>query len=76
LESRLANGVYPIRYESFVTPGRGDRSQEYYLGLNRYFYGHKLKWMLAVEHAQMHDAAADGGAYSGWGFTSGFRVSW
>ena len=76
LESRLANGVYPIRYESFVTPGRGDRYQEYYLGLNRYFYGHKLKWMLAVEHAQMHDAAADGGAYSGWGFTSGFRVSW
>ena len=76
LESRLANGVYPIRYESFVTPGRGDRYQEYYLGLNRYFYGHKLKWMLAVEHAHMHDSAADGGAYSGWGFTSGFRVSW
>ena len=76
LESRLANGVYPIRYESFVTPGRGDRYQEYYLGLNRYFYGHKLKWMIAVEHAHMHDSAADGGAYSGWGFTSGFRVSW
>ena len=76
LESRLANGVYPIRYESFVTPGRGDRYQEYYLGLNRYFYGHKLKWMIAVEHAHMHDAASDGGAYSGWGFTSGFRVSW
>ena len=76
LESQLANGVYPIRYESFVTPGRGDRYQEYYLGLNRYFYGHKLKWMIAVEHAHMHDAASDGGAYSGWGFTSGFRVSW
>ena len=76
LQSKLANGVYPVRYESFVTPQRGDRYQEYYLGLNRYFYGHKLKWILAVEHAHMHDSAADGGAYSGWGFTSGFRVSW
>jgi phosphate-selective porin OprO/OprP len=76
LQSKLANGIYPIRYESWVTPERGDRYQEYYLGVNRYFYGHKLKWMLAVEHAHMHDSAADGGAYSGWGFTSGFRVSW
>ena len=76
LQSKLANGIYPIRYESWVTPERGDRYQEYYLGVNRYFYGHKLKWMLAVEHARMHDSAADGGAYSGWGFTSGFRVSW
>ena len=76
LESKLANGLYPIRYESWVTPGHGDRYQEFYLGLNRYFYGHKLKWMFAVEHALMHDAAADGGAYAGWGFTTGFRVSW
>ena len=76
LQSKLANGIYPIRYESWVTSDHGDRYQEYYLGLNRYFYGHKLKWMIAVEHAHMHDAAADGGAYSGWGFTSGFRVSW
>lgn len=76
LQSKSANGIYPVRYESWVTPQRGDRYQEYYLGVNRYFYGHKLKWMLAVEHAHMHDSAADGGAYSGWGFTSGFRVSW
>jgi phosphate-selective porin OprO/OprP len=76
LQSKLANGIYPIRYESWVNAGHGDRYQEYYFGLNRYFYGHKLKWMLAVEHGAMHDSAADGGAYSGWGFTSGFRVSW
>jgi phosphate-selective porin OprO/OprP len=76
LQSKSANGIYPVRYEGWVTPERGDRYQEYYLGLNRYFYGHKLKWMLAVEHGHMHDSAADGGAYSGWGFTSGFRVSW
>ncbi len=76
LQSKLANGIYPVRYDSWVTAGRGDRYQEYYFGLNRYFYGHKLKWMLGVEHAHMHDAAADGGAYAGWGFTSGFRVYW
>jgi len=76
LESKLNNGVFMTRYESWVTAGRGDQYQEYYLGLNRYFYGHKLKWMLAVEHARMRDRAADGGAYHGWGLTSGFRVSW
>ncbi len=76
LASKLNNGIYSIRYDSWVTAGRGDRYQEYYFGLNRYFYGHKLKWMLAVEHAAMHDRLADGGAYDGWGFTSGFRVSW
>lgn len=76
LESKLNNGVYQIRYESWVSPGRGNRYEEFYLGLNRYFYGHKLKWMLAVERARMHDRANDGGSYNGWGLSSGFRVSW
>jgi phosphate-selective porin OprO/OprP len=76
LQSKLNNGVFLPLYECWMTSGRGDLYQEYYLGLNRYFYGHKLKWMLAVEHARMHDRAADGGAYDGWGLTSGFRVSW
>lgn len=76
LASKLDNGVFTTRYESWVTAGHGDHYQEYYLGLNRYFYGHKLKWMLGLEHARMYDRASDGGSYNGWGFTSGFRVSW
>lgn len=76
LESKLPNGVYEIRYEGWVAPGRGNRYVEHYLGLNRYLYGHKLKLIFAVEHARMHDFANDGGAYAGWGFTTGFRVSW
>jgi phosphate-selective porin OprO/OprP len=76
LESKRPNGVYEIRYESWVAPGRGNRYVEHYFGLNRYFYGHKLKLMFALEHARMHDLADDGGAYAGWGFTTGFRVSW
>jgi len=76
LASRDVNGVRLPLYETWVSPGLGDRYEEFYFGLNRYFYGHKLKWMLAVEHARMRDRAADGGAYNGWGLTSGFRVSW
>lgn len=76
LESKLLNGVYAIKYESRVSPGRGDRYAEYYLGLNRYYYGHKLKLMIAVERAHLADRANDGGAYQGWGFTTGFRLSW
>ena len=76
LESKLNNGIYMVQYEGWLVPGAGDRYQEFYLGLNRYFYGHKLKWMFGLEHARMHDRASDGGSYNGWGFTSGFRVSW
>lgn len=74
--SALNNGVSFARYESMLTSGKGDRLEEVYLGLNRYFYGHKLKFQVGVQHTKMVDSAHDGGAYAGWGVTTGLRVSW
>lgn len=76
LESAQADGVRFTRYENAVNAGRGDRYREHYLGLNRYFYGHRLKWMFGLQRTDMHDAAANGGSYHGWGLSSGFRVYW
>jgi phosphate-selective porin OprO/OprP len=76
LDSALHDGLRFTRYESLVNAGRGDHYEECYLGLNRYFYGHRLKWMFGLQRTAMQDAAANGGAYHGWGFSSGVRVWW
>ncbi len=70
------NGVRLARYESELVSGRGDEYNEFYLGLNYYFYNHKLKVQTGVQYADMRDRANDGGAYSGWGWTTGLRISW
>ena len=76
LRSQDANGVRLARYENQVTAGRGDRYNEFYAGVNYYFYGHKLKLQSGVLFGDMNDSAADGGAYSGVASTTGLRVSW
>ena len=76
LGSRDDNGVLLARYENQVVDGPGDRYNEFYSGLNYYFYGHKLKLQSGVQFADMNDSAADGGAYSGVAWTTGLRVSW
>jgi phosphate-selective porin OprO/OprP len=76
MTSALSDGLRFTRYENMVNLGRGDRYEECYLGLNRYFYGHKLKWMFGLQHTSMQDVAANGGEYHGWGLSSGFRVWW
>jgi phosphate-selective porin OprO/OprP len=76
LESGDRNGVRFATYENQVVSGRGDEYNELYLGLNYFFYGHKLKLQTGVQFADMEDRAADGGAYSGTVWTTGFRVSW
>jgi phosphate-selective porin OprO/OprP len=63
-------------YESRVVPGRGDRYNEIYGGVNYFFYGHKLKLQTGVQYAEMDDSAHDGGAYDGWSWTTGLRVGW
>jgi phosphate-selective porin OprO/OprP len=70
------NGVYLDRYENRTTDGRADEVHEFFAGLNHYLYGHKLKWQNGVEYTTASDSANDGGAYNGWGFTSGIRLSW
>ena len=64
------------RYESRIAAGRADELHEFYLGLNTYLYGHKLKWQNGVEYTHASDRAGDGGQYNGWGFSSGIRISW
>lgn len=70
------NGVRLARYDNKVVVGRGDDYQEGYVGLNKYFYGHKLKWQSGISYEHMHDGAKDGGHYSGFLFLSGVRIAW
>ena len=76
LDSEDPNGIRFARYENAVVSGRGDEYSEIYMGLNRYWYGHKLKIQTGLAYADMNDRAADGGAYTGWSWTTGFRLSW
>jgi phosphate-selective porin OprO/OprP len=76
IRSQDPNGVLLARYENKAVDGSGDRYNEFYGGLNYYFYGHKLKLQSGVQFTYMDDSAADGGEYSGVAWTTGLRVSW
>ena len=76
LDSDDANGIRFGRYERALEAGRGDEYREIYFGINHYWYGHKLKIQSGVQYVDMDDLAADGGAYAGWAWTTGFRISW
>ena len=76
LDSDGNNGLRLARYEDRVVTGHGDRYRESYVGLNYYFYGHKLKLQTGLQFADMHDAANDGGAFSGTSWTSALRLGW
>jgi phosphate-selective porin OprO and OprP len=75
IQSDDPDGVRFSRYESVATGGRGDEYNEYYVGLNYYFYGHKLKVQSGLTYADMEDSSANGGEYHGWTWTTGLRVS-
>lgn len=71
------NGISLNTYENrVVTRGAGDRYTEGYLGVNYYFYAHRLKLQSGVQFADMRDRANDGGAYSGTSWTTGLRIGW
>lgn len=76
LDSSGDNGILLSRYQNEIEPGRGDRYHDFYAGVNWYLYGHKLKWQTGVQYTTMTDSARDGGAYDGWGITTGIRISW
>jgi phosphate-selective porin OprO/OprP len=76
LESDGNNGVSLPTYESRVARGSGDEYSEGYLGVNYYFYGHRLKLQSGVEFGKMQDRANDGGAYSGTSWVTGLRLGW
>lgn len=67
-------GVALPTYESRVVSRRGDTYNEWYLGANYYFYGHRLKVQTGVDYADMDNRATP--TYAGWGWTTGLRVGW
>ncbi len=77
VESDGDNGVRLTGYESaMVSKARGDECHELYAGLNYYIYGHKLKVQTGLSYMEMRDKANDGGAYDGFSWITGFRLSW
>lgn len=76
IDSKDENGIRLGRYENKIVEGRGDEYNEYYAGVNLFFYGHKFKWQTGVQYAKLSDNADDGGEYHGWGITTGLRLSW
>ncbi len=76
VESDERNGVRLGRYENALVEGRGDDYEEFYLGLNLFFYDHKFKWQTGLQFAKLRDEADDGGEFDGWGLTTGLRFSW
>lgn len=76
VNSEGLNGISLNTYENRVVRGLGDRYNEGYLGVNYFFYGHRLKLQSGVQFADMRDRANDGGAYSGTSWTTGLRIGW
>lgn len=73
VESKNAKGIDLTRYERDLV-GLGDEMQEYFFGINYFFYGHKLKWQNAIQYSEMDNLETN--VYEGWGYTSGLRISW
>jgi phosphate-selective porin OprO and OprP len=64
------------RYEQEIVPnGFGNRYQAIYGGINYLIFGDRCKLMTGVEYSDMKDSAGDGGAFDGWTFLTGVRVS-
>ena len=76
VNSEGLNGISLNTYENRVVRGLGDRYQEGYLGVNYFFYGHRLKVQSGLQFADMRDRANDGGGYSGTSWTTGLRIGW
>jgi phosphate-selective porin OprO and OprP len=75
LQSSGGDAIKLTRYEKDLFSGKGTKLSESFLGLNHFFYGHKLKWQNAIQYSEM-DTTTSGDNYDGWGFTSGLRISW
>ena len=76
IDSNDLNAIRLATYESRIVTGRGDQYNEWYLGANYYFYGHRLKLQTGLQWADMEDSANDGGEYSGLAWTTGLRIGW
>lgn len=67
----------PLVYEWETVGGLyGDRANDFYFGINRYFYGHQLKWQAGIEHTRMTGLSTNAPDYDALGITTGVRISW
>ncbi len=75
LKSSSGDSIRLSKYEKDLFGMKGNEASEIFLGINHFFYGHKLKWQNGIQYTKM-DRASSSEGYDGWGFTSGFRISW
>jgi phosphate-selective porin OprO/OprP len=75
IKSSGGEGVRLSKYEKNLNSSTGKEANEMFLGANYYLYGHKLKWQNGIKYTRLSRQAGEAG-YDGWGFTSGFRISW
>ena len=75
LKSSGGDGIRLSKYEKDLFSSKGNEASEIFLGINHFFYGHKLKWQNGIQYTEMDRASANE-KYDGWGFTSGIRISW
>ena len=75
LKSSSGDSIRLSKYEKDLFGMKGNEVSEIFLGINHFFYGHKLKWQNGIQYTKM-DRASSSEGYDGWGFTSGFRISW
>ena len=64
------------RYPNKAAGGLYEDVHDFYLGLNCFLYGHKLKWQSGVEYNLGQNLAGTNVDYQGWGASTGFRISW
>jgi phosphate-selective porin OprO and OprP len=74
VQSEDPAGVQLLNYENRVVTRRGDSYNEWYLGANYYFYGHRLKVQSGLDYADLDNLSNQ--IYNGWGWTTGLRVGW
>ncbi|MBW2272862.1 MAG: hypothetical protein JRG96_06300 [Deltaproteobacteria bacterium] len=76
IESFGDDGIRFARYENRIELERGDRYNEFFVGLNWFIYDHEFKVQTGFKYTMMDDLGQGGGDYRGWGWTTGLRMSW
>ena len=71
IETSDEAAINVAKYAKSLQTGKTESADEFYLGLNMFLYGHKLKWQNGINYT-----TTDNDEYEGFGFTSGFRISW
>jgi phosphate-selective porin OprO/OprP len=71
IETSDEAAINVAKYAKSLQTGKTKSADEFYLGLNMFLYGHKLKWQNGINYT-----TTDNDEYEGFGFTSGIRISW